>query len=1221
MYPPDDWTLEAIPGEPCLYTGVPRPIQQQGPELGFTRDGKVVVLDQDNWHRVLPGAALVDGREVEGGVDVLGKDAVRDAVRRSVDPDSDGPRDGESGEGSHEGLVRVMRGNPAILAAVGCIVDDLAAVRCALQRDPALAKRRLEDGWMLILDAAMFGSVETVRLLAASGANPSAQASNGRTALHYAAAGGHLAVAKALVVELGARVDVLDNDLASPSHLAAGRGDLTLLMMLLREGRAFSGLLPDRFGRNCEQLLEGLQPPQIWTSEMTYLARAGLSQPDGSGFTALHRATRQLNLFEIRALLAVGANPEVRTAAAGATALCVLGYAEHGPEHAAAVGRAEREEKEAAAAAATTTTTTTTTTVAAVAAAGGSVSPASRRASSASKRRKVSAGSESSARRKIIGDHRRRVVEEARVARVLLDHGADPRSCPENGMSPLHLAAQHGNDDVAIMLLEAGADRHSVDARGRTPFVVAKQAGWASLALMLSPMRLVEAAESFDAPLVETLLSLSAPVEGDAGEAQPTPLQAAVARAASMHPIPEEALATVAVLVKNGATVSGPPVGPIDQPLHMACACGDPALLALVLGGAGADPGRADRHGLPALMRLPYGRSRAPIGELIRMLLGRGADPHQPNPTGNTALHFAAKAGDREACKALAIAGARDRPRLDGSTAEDIATGAAKPYLAELRAAAVAAAAPIAQHRITLILSVAERDDEYELEKDDEEEEEEKQRQKQQQQQQPTVAEEVVVAKEPVKEEEGANTTASVVDEQKSKSASPEPLTIIIPIPKQADEDDSRSPAAPSQQQAQQQQQQQAPQPLRMSAAALVRPAAPRLGETPEIHRCILARNVARVKLILEGVPKIGELLDETGRPALHLALQLNLTNVGRMLLDAGASPDVVNHEGKTPLHVMVTANNREAVDLLLEHGADPTRRDGLGQTPLTLAKHYGYHDLAERLSPENPAAVFFDRVYGSRDAWRHALRAPQPDPIFLQQATVGTAAAVAAINPANTTTKSPRAAPGGSPGGSEVPGELKRLLPPITNPAAAIPPEAAIRVRQRERQNFTRFVDGRRRFVEEANVSLYDMPEQLAAAPSAFVSTTGPTLVARPPRISARRPRARNGEGAGADLHDDNDNDDDDDDDDGGEGGGQRNSKHKINTLVRTYVSNRELPPPLSKRTLHGYAIKALTPYFAEQAPVSVVDLAARRAERRNQASRTTAAGRTAPVIVKKVK
>ncbi len=73
-----------------------------------------------------------------------------------------------------------------------------------------------------------------------------------------------------------------------------------------------------------------------------------------------------------------------------------------------------------------------------------------------------------------------------RIARVLLDAGADPDARQDGGLTPLHTAAARGLGDVAALLLERGADPGSVADDRRTPADLARERGHEELARLLA---------------------------------------------------------------------------------------------------------------------------------------------------------------------------------------------------------------------------------------------------------------------------------------------------------------------------------------------------------------------------------------------------------------------------------------------------------------------------------------------------------------------------------------------------------------------------------------------------------------------------------------------------------------------------------------------------------------------------------------------------------------
>ena len=78
----------------------------------------------------------------------------------------------------------------------------------------------------------------------------------------------------------------------------------------------------------------------------------------------------------------------------------------------------------------------------------------------------------------------------------------------------------------------------------------------------------------------------------------------------------------------------------------------------------------------------------------------------------------------------------------------------------------------------------------------------------------------------------------------------------------------------------------------------------------------------------------------------LHAALAGRSLDVARLLLDAGADPNAVEHGGYAPLHQAAEPGNVPLIRLLLDRGARPDRKDDQSRTPLDLAEAGG-HTLA----------------------------------------------------------------------------------------------------------------------------------------------------------------------------------------------------------------------------------------------------------------------------------
>jgi ankyrin repeat protein len=72
-----------------------------------------------------------------------------------------------------------------------------------------------------------------------------------------------------------------------------------------------------------------------------------------------------------------------------------------------------------------------------------------------------------------------------RIARALLDNGADVNAKQQQGFTPLHAAAHHGHIELVRLLLERGADPRAVTDAGKTPVDVASERGHGEVAALL----------------------------------------------------------------------------------------------------------------------------------------------------------------------------------------------------------------------------------------------------------------------------------------------------------------------------------------------------------------------------------------------------------------------------------------------------------------------------------------------------------------------------------------------------------------------------------------------------------------------------------------------------------------------------------------------------------------------------------------------------------------
>lgn len=86
----------------------------------------------------------------------------------------------------------------------------------------------------------------------------------------------------------------------------------------------------------------------------------------------------------------------------------------------------------------------------------------------------------------------------------------------------------------------------------------------------------------------------------------------------------------------------------------------------------------------------------------------------------------------------------------------------------------------------------------------------------------------------------------------------------------------------------------------------------------------------------------------------IHSAVANNNYGIVKMLLDAGAYPNVCQKSGVAPLHSAAQLGNIEMIILLLEHGAEVTLRMEGGKLPADLAAEKGFAEIAEILRDDD---------------------------------------------------------------------------------------------------------------------------------------------------------------------------------------------------------------------------------------------------------------------------
>lgn len=82
----------------------------------------------------------------------------------------------------------------------------------------------------------------------------------------------------------------------------------------------------------------------------------------------------------------------------------------------------------------------------------------------------------------------------------------------------------------------------------------------------------------------------------------------------------------------------------------------------------------------------------------------------------------------------------------------------------------------------------------------------------------------------------------------------------------------------------------------------------------------------------------------------LHAALANNNSEISKMLIEAGADVNVIQHGGFTPLHLACQHGNIDLIIILLEQGASVEARNQNGETPSDVALQKGFREIADIL-------------------------------------------------------------------------------------------------------------------------------------------------------------------------------------------------------------------------------------------------------------------------------
>lgn len=113
----------------------------------------------------------------------------------------------------------------------------------------------------------------------------------------------------------------------------------------------------------------------------------------------------------------------------------------------------------------------------------------------------------------------------------------------------------------------------------------------------------------------------------------------------------------------------------------------------------------------------------------------------------------------------------------------------------------------------------------------------------------------------------------------------------------------------------------------------------------------------------------------DTKQTALHLAAAKGRLGCVKLLIEAGAKPNVQEKDGLTPLHLAVYHGHASCVKCLIEHGADVNSTSRFGSTPLHQAAYFGHFDCAAVLLASG-ALANVDEAWGQTPLFLASQRA-----------------------------------------------------------------------------------------------------------------------------------------------------------------------------------------------------------------------------------------------------